>query len=374
MASQYCLFRDVFRAHMTLVDAWPKPSALRAWLQSRGVRGIRNGICRGMENGKAQPERYLAKLIDYLRQTRDPKRDPDKLQETLYAFLRKSGAADPAALQLPEIMEVVSESAAPTFTDAFLEGIGVIKATFDLVRNPTSCVEFCQNPDDVREAIRWMFIELGRLMSREHLNIAESIVRGEARIGTSLTEYQSRAIEWWRVEPWTVIFTRGYRRPAGMSIALPLTADAYESVLRGKKKSYWCTAADLYRPSSCIVVEGMTMRPPEEGLEGDAKNLRLLIAMLCQQAHLSDMPGLGREFPLRLLTFAAAPKQRQRAMKFGYQPTGMFMHGTNVEFLERRLMMQKRGIREWGLWGIWTGLQNSTAKIVTPHATDQPRS
>lgn len=374
MSSEYRVFRPEFREHMTLADAWPKPAALRAWLQARGVRGIRNGICRGMEDGKAQPERYLAKLIDYLRQTREIKRDPDKLQETLYAFLRKSGAADPAALQLPEIMELVSEPAAPSFTDAFMEGIGVIKAAFDRVRSPTSCVEFCQSPDDVREAIRWMFVELGRLMSRERLNIAQSIVRGEARIGTSLSDYQNRAIEWWRAEPWTVVFTRGYRRPAGMSIALPLTVDAYESVLRGEKRTYWCTPADFCRPSSCIVVEGMTMRPPEEGLEGDAKNLRLLIAMLCQQAHLSDMPGLGREFPLRLLTFAAAPRQRQRAIKFDYQPTGKFMHGTDAEFLERRLLTKKRGVREWALWGIWTGVQDSTAKMVTPQAADQPRS
>lgn len=374
MASQHRIFRPSFREHMTLADAWPKPEALRAWLKARGARGIRNGICSGMEHGKAQPERYLAKLIDYLRQPRDPRWDPDRLQETLYTFLRKSGAADPSALQIAEIMQLVSQPASPTFTDAFMEGISVIKSAFDLVRHPTTCVEFCQSPDDVCEAIRWMFIELGRLMSRERLNITRSIVRGEARIGTSLSDYQHQAVDWWRTEPWTVILTRGHRRPAGMSIALPLTTDAFESVLRGEKKTYWCTPADLCRPSPFIVVEGMTMRPPEEGLEGDAKNLRLLIAMLCQQAHLSDIPGLGRDFPLRLLTFTAAPKQRQRAMKFGYEPTGKYMHGTDVEFLERRLMMEKRGVREWGLWGIWTGVQHATAKMTTPRATDQPGS
>jgi len=329
-----------------------------------------------MQSGGPQPERDIAKLVEYLRQTRDPRRDPDKLQETLYAFLKKHKAADPATLDLTEIVELVSQPAAPSLLDALMEGTGLVLSVFERVRNPARCVELCQSPEEVHEAVRWMFIELGRLMTRKQLTAGESIYRGEDRIGTSLADYQRRAVEWWRAEPWTVIRVRGHRRSAGMSIVLPLKADIYESVFRGERKTYWCTPADLCRPSPNLLVEGLTMRPAEEGLEGDAPSLNLIVAVLCQEAHLSDVPGVGIEFPLRLLTFAAAPKQRQRALKFEYKPTGTYMHGTDVEFLERQLIMKNRGIRQWGLWGIWRGLQKSTADAAgrCGEPAFQPRS
>lgn len=92
--------------------------------------------------------------------------------------------------------------------------------------------------------------------------------------------------------------------------------------------------------------------------------LRIFAAILCQEAHLSDVPGIGHEVPLRLLAFAGTPKTRKRALRAGYRPTNTFMYGTDIEFLEKKLMVDKRGHREWPLWGIWTGLQKATANLT----------
>ncbi len=161
-----------------------------------------------------------------------------------------------------------------------------------------------------------------------------------------------------------------------MSIALPLTDDAYEAVRRGERKTYRCKPADLLPASPQLLVEGLALRPPEEAPEAERQDLRLVVAMLCQHAHLTDYPGVGREIPLRLLAFAGTPKHRERALKFKYRPTGTFMHGTNIEFLERRLFLPEKGGLDWGVLGIWEGLQSFTRRAthetltsVTP-ATD----
>lgn len=94
--------------------------------------------------------------------------------------------------------------------------------------------------------------------------------------------------------------------------------------------------------------------------------LRIFAAILCQEAHLSDLPGIGYEIPLRLLAFVGTPKTRRRAMRAGHKPTNTFMHGTDIEFLEQQLLLDKRGHRDWAIWGIWTGLQKATADLTPP--------
>jgi len=359
MARRLRAFRKDFLDQLHASDAWPKEVALRAWLQTTSFGGIRNGVCRSLGSGRPHSEKDLTKIVAYLRQSPLP-----GIESAINRYLAGRTLSPSEDLYLERMVELVSEPADTWFVDSFMEGLRLVRDIYEHVRHPETCVHLCPHENDVREAVRWMFIHAGRLLSKAELTVTAAILKGEAQIGISLEDYQNRAVAWWRAEPWTVIMAWGYRKTAGMSIALPVREDVYEQVRRGDRRSYCCPSTDLKSPSSSILVEGMAMRPPEQGCEAEGINLRLVAAMLCQHAHLTDVPDIGQRVPLRLLAPGGTPKSCARLSQFGYRPTGSSLHGTKIPLFERTLLTSKK--REWNLWGIWKGLQEHTRSIPTP--------
>lgn len=360
MRRQLRVFREDFLKHMHAAGAWPSDKVYRAWARGTSFDGIRSGTCRTLGGGGPSSQKHVTKLVAYFRQPGN-----QALRQALTDYFLDRGISY-ESLHLESTFDLVSEPANATFSDAFMAGLGLVRNIFEKVRHPESCVELLEHPNDVHQVVRWLFVEAGRQLSKRSLPQQSAIAKAEQAMQTSLAKYQSLAVSSWRTEPWTVIGAMGYRKRAGMSIALPVLPEAYERVLRGDCKSYTCMESDITSRSPCVIVEGMAMRPTEEGVEAEGTTLCLVAAMLCQQAHLSDVPGVAREVPLRLLAPAGPSKNRKRAMRFGYKPTGTFLHGTEVEFLERTLLVTGRPPFEWCIRGIWRGLQHATRSFPRP--------
>lgn len=182
-------------------------------------------------------------------------------------------------------------------------------------------------------------------------------------------EYRERAVRWWQKNRWTVIHAVDRSGITAMCIALPVTEAYFNRARSGVCMSYACEPADVEPDTSpFITVEALGPNPALRRSGGHV-GLSLVMAMICQQARLSDVPGLGsREVPLRALSFAGTPLNGKRLKRFGYKPLGTFMPGTEVEYFERRLAFRGGGFWDAAYMGIWRGLQPQLREL------DQPRT
>ncbi len=179
MSRHYRVLRNDFRQHLSLADAWPKPIALRHWLRETWHEGLGNRVLGHLADGRPLSDRHVIRFVHFLRQPRDPSSDPRQHREALLAYLSRRDLKEPS--DLDALVAMVSEPAPASLLDAFWEGMGLVHSVLERFRNPSKCVQQCTCEQDVREAVRWMFTEVGRLMSRKSMNVADSIQRGEDR-------------------------------------------------------------------------------------------------------------------------------------------------------------------------------------------------
>lgn len=351
-------FNPDFVRHFDLRGAWPKA-------QATGI--AKSGRYSELRAGDAGIEDYFFRFVECCRR-RIP--DADRERRALDEYLVQIGVADPSALTVEQIVHRISRPGKRSFADALMGGIKYIVGLSELVRHPARCVRPCLNEAEVRSAIAWMFAEAGRLASRSELDVQGAIERGEQQIGISLADYRARAIEWWRAEPWTVVLALDGGRPAGMGIALPLRADVYDEVRGGRRRGHECQARDLESPSAQLLVEGLAMRHADGALAPRKPNRFLLAAVACQQAYLSRVREIGGDVPLCLLSFAGTPANRARLIRFGYQPVGTCLRGTQLELLERTLMYTP-GTIEGAVYGAWNYLRRDV-EAESPYASGNP--
>lgn len=297
-------FNPDFIRHFDLRGAWPKR-------QATGI--AKSGRYSELRAGDAGIEGYFFRFVECCRR-RIPAADRER--RALDEYLVQIGVANPSALTVEEIVDRVSRPARRSFVDDLMGGRETFAGLFGMFVHPARCVRPCLNEAEVRSAIAWMFAEAGRLTSRSELDVQGAVERGRQQIEVALDEYCLRAVEWWRREQWTVVLALDGGRPAGMGIALPLRSSVYDEVRRGNRGGYECLAEDLESPSAQVLVEGLAMRHADGVLASRRHNRFLLAAVACQQAHLSRGPGVGREMPLRLLSFAGTPANRARLRRF----------------------------------------------------------
>jgi hypothetical protein len=199
-----------------------------------------------------------------------------------------------------------------------------------------SFVQACKDPSEVKTAVAWFFIEVGRLIVDDPLYPPEdSIQRAERLLRTEMANYQRLAIEWWRFNPWIVAFVRGRDKPTGMSICLPVTESHYEAVLRGDKMTYECAAADLRKPSTTFIHEAIARRPAELGAANPSTGIAVLATS--QTGILAyGTPKRGRK-PVRVLSPGGTSSARVRLTQFGYEATGIPIKNTGVELYQLQI-------------------------------------
>src|SRR5262249_29582948 len=165
-----------------------------------------------------------------------------------------------------------------------------------------------------------------------------------------------RAVGWWRKNPWSVLQTVDDGEVTGMCIALPVTESFYRRARSGLCRSHECTADDLVARSPYVIVEAVAPRcDPPSGAAG--RGLSLVVAMICQQARVSDVAGICRQPPLRLLGFAGTPLGRRRLRRFGYRRLATHFPGTSIEYMERELVFGETRLADALLVGAWWAVQ-----------------
>src|SRR5262249_11470463 len=147
----------------------------------------------------------------------------------------------------------------------FRDGLTQLRDMFTFRRLPWSYVRLLHEDEEplVRESIRWMYIELGRDVGGPKLRADYAVKQAEGRIGVLETAYEELAVAWWKAEPWTVIRASNGQKPVGMCIGLPVHTETYKRVRQGRQETYACS--QLCNPSADVVVEGLAMRPYEDG-------------------------------------------------------------------------------------------------------------
>lgn len=349
---------------------------MRAWVEK--ITPYNPNEYSAMRKGREVPEHYCRAVINCLRLEVHSERDK-RILRLFEEFLGCNGLTNPSSRTNDEILAVVcgrpiTPKKKSSFGDAFRDIYGLLHSAAETWQDPIATIDFCQEPEDVYEAVRWIFIELGRSVGGPELPQDEAVIRGKERIGVSYEEYRELALAWKRQHPWTVVFARNGTQRVGMTIALPLTLKAYEAVLRGERMTYRCLPNELQPTSSTILVEACTLCPAEDCASIRAPTKHLVFAMICQQAFLSYVPEITWNEPLRLLAVAGTDENRKRAEFCGYRMTNQKLPGMDVDILERQLSLKASSLwhpmdaacggiwrhLQWKLWDSWTKISQST--------------
>jgi hypothetical protein len=194
--------------------------------------------------------------------------------------------------------------------------------------------------EDMPAAIDWMYIRVGQQTAPDGPRMLWPAARdyGERIIGIRLDAYAARATEWAAANQWSVVRAWRNKEPYGMSILLPVTPQAYDDVLRGKKKPYDCIGSDLEAPSTHIIVEAGAERP--ERLPKDKLNdltWPILVCIAYQFAALVRGNRFKTATPLRILSFAETAKNKHRLVQSGFIPQETFLAGTKYQMMEKVL-------------------------------------
>lgn len=352
--------RADFVQHFQTLGAWPTRDALQTGLRSVAAHGTRNEDYSKLRRGEAVAPRLVNAFVLYCRERRGVRHSP--AGQALESYL-SARDIDPAGdVKIPQIVDVVSIPVAGTVKDAYLNGLRVFLELFYQIRHPERWARPCADEIEVKRAVHWMFIEVGRMISAQKLPFSEAVRIGESYVGVSLKDYQERAVAWWQRVPWSVVLgLNSAEKIVGMSIALPLKENAYATVRAGERLTYDCRPDDLQFPSANLLIEGFTMRPRRDPNVQPPATMPVLVASLCQQAYLTRVPNVGFGVPIRLLAFAATATNHKRAAQFGFTETGTQMHGRDIKMLERVVNpAEKPG--DCAIFGPWYTLQSLLAR------------
>lgn len=154
---------------------------------------------------------------------------------------------------------------------------------------------------------------------------------------------------------------RGGRDVHGTCIALPVTSCFYERARSGLCAAHECNPSDIEGPSARLVIQAIA---PESNARLRRKGLdwTLVAGALCQLARLSDIARSSGTAHIRILSFRAVPESKRRLDRFGFKPVGKCFPGTDIEYTERELSMDRRGL-EPAYLGAWLGLQRRLSRV-----------
>jgi hypothetical protein len=354
-------FKAEFLLHARATSGWPPEASVKSWCQEkdRGFEFMANGQYAPVAAGDFVDERHVWLVVNYLLH---PAHRNFPERRSLNLFLQEHGVASPEAATAAQVLDLVSVvERIPD--EGFGRGTSVMLKFFERLFRPSDHMRLIKREQEVREAMGWMCVEGGRQLANGRLPEFEALAKDEARMGPSLKEYQDRAVEWWTENPWTIVHTIGNHQITGMCMALPVTETFYNRARGGKCRTYDCRKEDLKMTSAYVIVEGLA---PKMDLRANkiSPGESFIRAILCQQAGVSDVPGVcspGR--PLRLLSFASTPVGKRRLKGFGYKGLSTFFPGTDIEYMERELVLSPLRLTDAPIVGIWWGLQLLLRKV-----------
>ena len=364
-------------------EVWPKLDAVKQWLRTERaherVKATKNDDHTMMRSGGAVSDTFLRAFIQYVTRDTDPNtpdREAYRNWSVLKSYLENSCAiVDPERLSIDDILDLTctSPSSEEVYkSNWFVDAPKIVRDLFEIFRKlrkePWKTLKLCdkdsptKRAQDVSDAIEWMFVILGRDFGRSNsLSLMRAIDRAEERLQTSYSDYRKRAIDWCDFERWTIVRAFDGERIVGMSMVLPLQKHCYDAIKSGDRMTYSCQREEMLHVSSHLLVEACAERTSPEGIRIDRFSRSAVPAIICQEAWLSTIAGIGTTIPLHLLAPAGTKENTRRLWWSGYRLTGTYVcNMRDVDFMERRFTIYESGIKkpfDNSLLGSWLRLQ-----------------
>lgn len=322
-----------FRKHLDTVGAWPLGDDFET--KARELCGKhKSGTLGCLKRGEPVAEKYCMVLVKMRWEERQ-----GALRDAIANFMRKQGLPELDRLDDFEILNAVCDNLGNEH-DWFLSGIDALGQVLNVRRHVSRFGRPCQNTKEVEDAVRWMYIESGRLARNEPLlPPADAIAADEVLFKITLPEFQRRAISWWKRDHRTIVLAIGEKHPVSMSIMLPLKEQVWRTVRSGGLASQDSKQNDLEVPSSYIVVEGLAPRPAEEGGEPVGYTRAALLVAAAQFAALANCT-FPLQSDLHSLSYAPNALMKSRLVAQGYTPVGTQMHKLGMDLYERIVSCQ----------------------------------
>jgi hypothetical protein len=346
MPSSYRALTEEFIRHMDQ-RGWPAIKKVESWFQ-REANGIKRERYTQLKRGDALAEKYAVGFIRLLLAERN---SADAAHyRALQEYLSAKGIPHPAMRPLDEVVAGVCDppNSRPTprslVADLLQRGMDALAEVIQTKRLLQRHIRQCETEDEVREAIEWFYVGLGQVVASEGTspNRAEAIRLASEYTRTSLADYQNRAVQWWRINPWIVTLAQGNRRPAAMTIVIPVTPDGYLGVLAGDYMTYDVPLKQIHVPSAHLLLEAVMERPRELGAESiPIKSLTraMYAANIAQAGVFSHRLSASKTDAIRILSFGGSPVNEKRLKAFGFRSTGRCMPQTRLEYLEKRMTL-----------------------------------
>ena len=338
---RYRAFTAKFCEHMATgnPNEWPTFDRLAEWfVNSPRGQSFKNARYSKMKKGLSDKEEYFHDLIRML-VTRGMARNAPHYYEATVRFLQSRGLSQQQMDDMEAVMNVLCTPPTPIpvvssgIIDYLQLGFRGLQQIFEF-ETADRCAQLMP-VKRVPEAIAWMFIDYGRQLALpRQVTTKEAIELTEQMMHLTLEDYQARAVRWRAQNPWTIVGFRGDDKMLGMSLALPVSAEARAEVLDGNQMTYDCTHSQIRQHSRFLIHEGFAIRPVEMHGDPSSALIQPYFAVLAQAAALSDFRKLRADTPLTILSTPGTPINRDRLDGFGYKPTGKHMRLTNIEFVQ----------------------------------------
>lgn len=303
--------------------------------------------------GRAAPEQHIAKFISYLLDT------SYKGNEAAVRFLKYLDHVkiSPSQRTVFHLMALLTHPSEPI--NPFLTGMDAVKDLFQQFCDPCGGVRPCKDEEEVAMVTRWLYVDGGRRAGGHKLSEGDAIREGERFVRTSLADYSERLIGWHRLEPWTVAVSGdSLDFPVAMSVTAPISEARYELIRAGKLDMLRSTLEPGLVRSADLFFETFAQRQlPRRGWTITPQLFHMLRAVLCQQAVLSDVPGLGHTRPLRIISLGCTEEYRIWLQRFNYVPVGVAMPETQLELWGRDFWTKRLWLQYSAHLGVWHGIQ-----------------
>lgn len=324
-----------------------------AWATNNRLKGFRTQRWADLRAGRPVGPQYIAMVLRYFI---DISRTKGLAAANFVQVLQDKGMSV-KSITIDDCLQEFTE--VRDFYSPLEEGMDAIKNLFDLCRDPLEGIRPCESASEVMEVTRWLFVEGGRRAAGKRLGEKEAIEAAQAFVRTSLHEYSMRLVRWWKQEPWCVaVGGDNMNSPRVMSIAAPVSDERYSLIRSGTVDMFRADVESHQHRSPNIFMESLATRPTSwKTWSLTPKLAHVFRTVLTQQAVLSDVPKLGEEVPLRIISIGAASEMCKWLRRFKYRPLESRTPETDLPLWERQLWDDAVGIRERAHWGVWRAIQ-----------------
>lgn len=326
---------DDFCRRMILAGAEPSIAEFEASAR-RQIDAYTSGTLGILKSGDPVDGKYCRVLVRMRHEA-----GQERLRAMINDFLRSRGIVDPDTAEDDVILNAICKPAGEEENDWIIAGIKGIGHLFDTRRSVSDICEPCNNAREVMQAVRWQYIDCGRLRARDsHLRPQEAIAITEALAQLQMKYHQERIIGWSKIQKRLVMMVMGDKTPIAMSLVLPLKPDTWHELRSGFRMSWSITPRELEVPSNYLFHDMLAQRPVDESGEARAYTRPSMLTALRQYGTLAAIDD-PLTTDLHILSIATNALARRRLEGLGYKPVGTKMGGCDVDFYEKHILHDK---------------------------------